>query len=124
MVLASLAAVTAFAALGKVLSPQYMLWLVPLGALALAWRMHALAGAVAAAAVLTQVEFPARYFDLVEGETFPAVVVALRNLVLLAVVALALRAVLRGRQEQLLDRPRPPAGVLLDEDRVEPGVLV
>jgi hypothetical protein len=121
MVLASLAAVAAFAALGKVLSPQYMLWLVPLGALAFAWRMHALAAAVGLAAVLTQVEFPARYFDLVEGEAFPVAVVAARNLVLLAVVALALRAV---RQQQLLDRERQPARVALHDDRVEPRVLV
>jgi hypothetical protein len=70
LVLASLAAVAAFAALGKVLSPQYMLWLVPLGALTFAWRLHALAAATAAAAVLTQVEFPARYFDLVDREPF------------------------------------------------------
>jgi hypothetical protein len=121
MVLASLAAVAAFAALGKVLSPQYMLWLIPLGALALAWRMHALAAAVGVAAVLTQVEFPARYFDLVEGEAFPAAVVAVRNVALLAVVALALRA---ARHEQLLDRERPSVGVAVHDDRVEPRVLV
>jgi hypothetical protein len=121
MVLASLAAVAAFAALGKVLSPQYMLWLIPLGALALAWRMHALAAAVGVAAVLTQVEFPARYFDLVEGEVFPAAVVAVRNVVLLAVVALALRA---ARHEQLLDRERPSVGVAVHDDRVQPRVLV
>jgi hypothetical protein len=121
LVLASLAAVAAFAALGKVLSPQYMLWLVPLGALAFAWRLHALAVAVGLAAVLTQVAFPARYFDLVEGEAFPVAVVAARNVVLLAVVALALRAVW---QQQLLDRERPPVRVALDEDRVEPRVLV
>ena len=35
-------AVAAFAALGKVLSPQFLLWLVPLAALALAWRLYAL----------------------------------------------------------------------------------
>jgi Glycosyltransferase family 87 len=121
LVLASLAAVAAFAAFGKVLSPQYMVWLVPLGALAFAWRMHALAAAVGLAAVLTQVEFPARYFDLVDGDALPVAVVAVRNLVLLAVVALALRAV---RQEQLLDRERPAVRVALHEDRVEPRVLV
>jgi hypothetical protein len=124
MVLASLAAVAAFAALGKVLSPQYMLWLVPLGALAFAWRLHGLAAAVAAAAVLTQVEFPARYFDLVEREPFPVAVVAARNLVLLAVLALALRALAVVRQEQLLDRDRAPVRVAVNEDGVEPRVLV
>jgi MFS family permease len=124
LVLASLTAVAAFAALGKVLSPQYMLWLVPLGALALAWRLPALAAAGAAAAVLTQIEFPARYFDLVDRDPFPVAVIALRNLVLLAVVALALRALRAARHQDLLERDRPPAGVPLDQDGVEPRVLV
>ena len=124
LVLASLAAVAAFAALGKVLSPQYMLWLLPLGALAFAWRLHALSAAVAAAAVLTQVEFPARYFDLVDREPFPVAVVAVRNLVLLAVVALALRALAAAGQQQLLERERPAVPVALDQDAVEPRVLV
>jgi glycosyl transferase family 87 len=124
LVLASLAAVAAFAALGKVLSPQYMLWLVPLGALAFAWRLHALAAATAAAVVLTQLEFPARYFDLVDREPFPVTVVALRNLVLLAVVVLALRALRSARHEELRERHGPPASVPLDEDGVQPRVLV
>ena len=124
MVLAALTAVAAFAAFGKVLSPQYLLWLIPLGALALAWRLHALAGAVGLAAVLTQVEVPARYFDLVEGETFPVAVVMLRDAVLLGVVVLALRALAPARQQNLLDREGLAAGVALDHDGVEPRVLV
>jgi Glycosyltransferase family 87 len=124
LVLGCLAAVAAFAALGKVLSPQYVLWLIPLGALALAWRQHALAGAVAAVAVLTQVGFPARYSDLVAREPFPVAVVAVRNLVLLGVLALALRTLRVGRHQDLLDRDRPPARVALDHDGVEPRVLV
>ena len=124
LVLASLAAVAAFAALGKVLSPQYMLWLVPLGALAFSWRLHALAAATAAGAVLTQLEFPARYFDLVDREPFPIAVIAVRNLVLLAVVVLALRALGSARHQELLERDRPPARVALDQDGVEPRVLV
>ncbi len=124
LVLASLTAVAAFAALGKVLSPQYMLWLVPLGALAFAWRLHALAAAVAAAAVLTQVEFPARYFDLVEREPFPVAIVAARNVVLLVVLVLALRALSSARDQQLLERDGPAARVALDQDGVEPRVLV
>jgi uncharacterized membrane protein len=124
LVLASLTAVAAFATLGKVLSPQYVLWLIPLGALAFAWRLHALAAATAAAAVLTQIEFPARYFDLVDREPFPVAVIALRNLVLLAVLALALRALRAARDQDLLDRDRPPVGVPLDQDGVEPRVLV
>jgi Glycosyltransferase family 87 len=124
LVLASLASVAAFAALGKVLSPQYMLWIVPLGALAFAWRFHALATATTAAAVLTQIEFPARYFDLVDREPFPVAVIALRNLVLIAVLVLALRALRSALHQQLLERGRPPARVALDQDGVEPRILV
>jgi Glycosyltransferase family 87 len=114
LVLASLAAVVAFAALGKVLSPQFVIWALPLGALAFAWRMHALAAAVAAAAILTQVEFPARYFDLVAREPFPIAVVTARNAVLLATLFLAVRALQPRREEQLLDRGRPALAVRLD----------
>jgi hypothetical protein len=124
LVLASLAAVAAFATLGKVISPQYMLWLVPLGALAFAWRLYPLAAATAAAALLTHLEFPARYFDLVDREALPVAIVAARNLVLLAVLVLALRALAAARHQDLLDRERPAARVALDEDGVQPRVLV
>jgi hypothetical protein len=111
LVLASLAAVAAFPVLGKVLSPQFMIWVVPLGALALAWRMHALAAIVATAAVLTQLEFPARYFDLVAREPLPLALVALRNAALLAVVAVATGALsgaaARSRSPGPRRRPRP-----------------
>ena len=93
LLVGSLGAVAAFAAFGKVLSPQYIVWIVPLGALALAWRRWALAGAVALAAVLTFVEFPSRYFELVDGRPFALTVVTLRDLVLVLVVALAVREV-------------------------------
>jgi hypothetical protein len=100
-VLASLGSVAAFATFGKVLSPQYLIWVLPLGALALAWRLYALAGAVALATLLTLVEFPSRYFDLVDGRGFAVAVVGLRDLALVAVVALALRAVRAPRPAAL-----------------------
>ena len=91
LVIASLAACAGFALLGKVLSPQFVIWVLPLGALAFAWRMHALAAAVALVAVLTQIEFPARYFDVVAREPLAIGLVAARNIALAAVIALALR---------------------------------
>ena len=114
LVLTSLGAITAFVVLGKVLSPQFVIWTLPLGALAFAWRMHALAAAVAGAAILTQIEFPARYFDLVAREPFPVAVVAARNAMLVAALLLAIRALQPRRQEQLLDRGRPALAVRLD----------
>jgi hypothetical protein len=114
LVIATLSAVVAFALLGKVLSPQFLIWVLPLGALAFAWRMHALAAAVAVAALLTQVEFPAHYFDVVAREPLAIGLVVLRNLALLAVLVLGLRELLPRRHEELLDRRRAPVGVGLD----------
>jgi len=79
-----------------VLSPQFVIWVLPLGALAFAWRMHALAAAVALAAVLTQIEFPAHYFDVVAREPVAIALVAARNLALVAVLALSVREVARA----------------------------
>jgi Glycosyltransferase family 87 len=114
LVLASLAAVTAFAVLGKVLSPQFLIWVLPLGALAFAWRLHALALAVLAAAVLTQIEFPAHYFDVVAREPLALALVALRDALLLVVLGLSTRALALERKQELLDVGRPAVGVRLD----------
>jgi hypothetical protein len=95
LVLASLTAIAAMAALGKVLSPQFLIWVGPLGALALAWRMHALAAAIGAATLLTFAEFPSRYFDVVGREPFALAIVGVRDAVLLVAVALAARELSR-----------------------------
>jgi uncharacterized membrane protein len=97
LILASLTAVVAFAALGKVLSPQFLIWVCPLAALALSWRMWPLAGACAVAICLTLVEFPAHYFDVVDRESPWLWLVAARNAVLLAAVVLGLRALNESR---------------------------
>jgi hypothetical protein len=114
LVLASLAATIAFALFGKVLSPQFVIWALPLGALAFAWRSHALAAAIGAAAVLTQIEFPAHYFDVVAREPLALALVAVRNAALLAAVVFAVRELQPRRQEQLFDRGRTPLAVRLD----------
>jgi uncharacterized membrane protein len=112
LVLASLATAAAYAVLGKVLSPQYLIWTVPLGALALAWGERLLAAATAAAIVLTQVEFPARYFDVVLRDPPALVLVGVRNAALLAALALTMRALTRLEQGAALStwpgRRHPP----------------
>lgn len=80
------ACVCAFVALGKVLSPQYLLWLVPLVAIVPARRgLHAIA-LLACAFVLTQVIYPTRYIAYAYHYHL-AWVVLLRNLLLLALLA-------------------------------------
>ena len=56
----SAAAVVAFIALGKVLSPQFLIWLIPLVPLVRRWSAAVL---FAAALVLTQAWFPQHYWD-------------------------------------------------------------
>lgn len=93
LTLLGLAAVTAFAALGQVLSPQYMVWLLPFAAAAWAWGDRAIALLCATASALTMVEFPSRYFDLVDQDPAVVAVVAARNLVLLALLAVTVATV-------------------------------
>ena len=90
LTLLCLAAITAFIVLGQVLSPQYMVWLLPFAAAAWAWGDRAIALLCAAASVLTMVEFPSRYFDLVDQDPAVVAVVAARNGVLLVLLGLTL----------------------------------
>ena len=89
LALAGLTAAAAFATFGKVLSPQFMLWLVPLAAVAWAWRMYALGVVTTAAISVTLIWFPERYFDLVDRDDELLAVVAGRNVLLLLMLALA-----------------------------------
>jgi len=84
MVLCGFAALLAFVTLGKVFSPQYVIWLAPFAALAWVWGQRAVALLTTSAIVLTQVEFPSRYFDLINVKTDVVVIVAMRNALLLA----------------------------------------
>lgn len=92
LVLAALAATAAFACLGKVLSPQFLIWVMPLFALALAWRMPALAALSGLAVVLTLVEFPGLYRDVVDRAPGALALVAARDAALVALVAVATRS--------------------------------
>jgi hypothetical protein len=79
--------VAAFVALGKVLSPQYLIWLVPLVPLVRGRRGLGASGLLALALILTQAYFTsARYRAYIDGYAHAPVVLA-RNLVLLALLA-------------------------------------
>jgi Glycosyltransferase family 87 len=88
---ATAAAVCAFVAFGKVLSPQFLIWLVPLVAVAGGIAVCAL---LAGALVLTQLWFPFRYWDLaLEFDATASWLVLARDLVLVVLtVALITRA--------------------------------
>ena len=112
---ASAAAVAAWITFGKVLSPQFLVWLVPLVALA-RWRRDSVL--LVAALALSRSVYPARYDALVALHTTPIVLLCLRNAVLLALVAsLVLRLQRQGVTEQVgAERERSDAreGVVLD----------
>ncbi len=95
LVLTGFAALLAFVALGKVFSPQYVIWLAPFAALAWVWGARAVAALTAAAIVLTHVEFPSRYFDLINVRTNVILVVAARNAMLLVALGLLVAALAR-----------------------------
>lgn len=89
---AVLAALLGFVALGKVLSPQYLIWILPLAAIAWTRGDRAVAVLIAAAAALTAVYFPGDYFDLVDGDDGTAAIVAARNVLLLMALGVSLRS--------------------------------
>jgi hypothetical protein len=96
LVAACAGSVVVFVALGKVLSPQFLIWLVPVVAL-LAGRTGVAGGALLAAAlVTTQLWFPTRYWDLVDLQ--PVGWLALvRNLLLVALAVVLGVAMARAR---------------------------
>jgi hypothetical protein len=91
LVRAYAAGVCAFIAFGKVLSPQFLLWLVPLVPLVRGRRGLAAGGLLALALVLTQLWFPSRYWELVaEFGTLESWLVLARDLVLVALLSVLL----------------------------------
>ena len=90
----SAAALVAFVALGKVLSPQFLIWLVPAVPLVAAAGPAVL---LAAGLVLTQLWFPSRYWDLArELDPLPSGLVLARDLVLVGLLV----ALLRGSRRE------------------------
>ena len=92
----SAAAVVAFVAFGKVLSPQFLIWLVPLVPLAAAVSGLGITVLFVTALVLTQLWFPTRYWDVVDLGAVGWLVLV-RDLVLVALLVALVRGTLTGR---------------------------
>ena len=95
---AAAASVVAFVAFAKVLSPQFLVWLIPVVPLVLGRIGVIAAGLLATALVTTQLFFPYRYWGVVALEN-EAWLVVVRNALLIALFAVLLVAIRREREE-------------------------
>ena len=88
----SAAALVAFVALGKVLSPQFLIWLAPVVPLVAGWRGVRASLLLVFALAVTQLWFPSRYWDLArELDPLPSTLVLIRDLVLVALLVTLVR---------------------------------
>ena len=88
----SAAALVAFVALGKVLSPQFLIWLAPVVPLVAGLRGLRASVLLVVALVLTQLWFPSRYWELArELDPLPSTLVLVRDLVLVALLVVLVR---------------------------------
>lgn len=99
------ASVVAFVALSKVLSPQFLVWLVLLVPLVVGARGRAPLWLMTAACAVTAIWFPARYWELVkEFDPLASWLVLARGLLLLALLAV----LMWPATERAPARPRSP----------------
>jgi hypothetical protein len=114
--LAVLALLLALMTFGKVLSPQYVIWILPpLALVAVRDRLVAVLGAVVL--LLTQIEFPSLYGDLLRQESEALLVVAVRNIALVVLFGVVvLRVLWLGERSEDTTAPIAPAR-LADTDR-------
>ena len=98
---AAAAAVAVWILFGKVLSPQFLVWLLPLVALVGAWREGVL---LLVSFVLTRAVYPGRYDQLVDLRGLPIALLTLRNLALLALSASLIVRLVRDRVPEEVPR--------------------
>ncbi|MCX4748554.1 DUF2029 domain-containing protein [Kitasatospora sp. NBC_01287] len=89
---AALAAVLVFVTTSRVISPQYFIWLIGLGAICLSFRATTQRGVVAllvGATALTSVEYPLFFDNVMQGSVGFTLVLVLRNVLLLVAMVLS-----------------------------------
>ncbi|HYZ79050.1 MAG TPA: glycosyltransferase 87 family protein [Gaiellaceae bacterium] len=106
LLVGSAAAVAVWVLFGKVLSPQYLLWLVPLVAVVVGRSLPKLAvPAVLVAAIgLTHAVYPNRYDELIRLDTLPIVLLLARNALLVVLAAALVLRLYREGGTQPVDR--------------------
>ena len=102
------AALAAFVALGKVLSPQFLVWLLPVVPLVGGVAGAAASALLVVACLLTRAWFPERYWELVkEFDPTASWLVFTRNLLLVGIVVILLTATERGPARSRSPAPSP-----------------
>jgi hypothetical protein len=89
MIAAAAASIAAGLAAGKVLSPQFVMWLLPVGFIVAGrygWTSYVLTLAVL---IATAAYFPRLYWDVVGLETWPIAILVVRDALLMGLVAAA-----------------------------------
>lgn len=116
---AAFAAVLLFTTTSRVISPQYMLWLVGLAAVCLtlrASRMAPPAWLVLAATAVTLLEFPLLFSHVVFGDPMGVLLLAVRNGLLVAATVLACLRLWRETVSGPRRRDRPGPAISPDAD--------
>lgn len=109
MVLAATACIVAFVALGKVFSPQFVIWLLPFVPLLAGRRGVVASGLLAVTLALTQAWFPQHYHLLRIFEGWTVWTLLARDVAMVALLAVVLVPLLRARATASALAPAPAA---------------
>jgi hypothetical protein len=108
---AAFVAVLLFTVTSRVISPQYMVWLIGLAAVCLCFRASRMRWPVAlvlAASFVTVLEFPVYFGNVVASDTLGVTLLFLRNGLLVAATLIAARTLWRATAPRPARSPLPP----------------
>ncbi len=101
------ATLTLVLAFGTVFSPQFLIWVIALAAVAMATPSKPIRGPIlflGPTVALTQVIFPLRYLNILEGDLLGRTIVVIRNLIMLTIGVWALVSICRTDPDLPLSR--------------------
>ncbi|WP_225822704.1 glycosyltransferase family 87 protein [Streptomyces naphthomycinicus] len=118
---AALTAVLLFTVTSRVISPQYLVWLIGLAAVCLTYRASRMAGPalmIALASFVTVLEFPLGFSHVVLSDWYGITLLALRNGLLVAATLTAARRLWRSTVPPAATAPFPPQATRAEETPV------